>query len=404
MKKLLLIAVAVLTVMTASAQVTVKGSKPLDNFSFTIKGGMVSPFQGYAFWPSARGIVGAEIRKQITPVWGLGVEGEWTINTSSWQEEHSVWGPHSANWFDHQFVGLFGTWNLTNAVWGYKGSPRTIELEAVASAGWWHAYRTGEEIILGGEGTVKYPDENSWYSKFGANANFNLGKNKAVTLSLKPAVLWYMGQGYSRGTTAYNANRAIVEIEAGLTYHFGNSNGTHHFVLCDKQYTQEDIDVLNAQINDLRGDLDAQARQLAAARAQIDDLEGKLADCLRRGPEVVVNEVDNSVETLETNVFFKVGKSVVNADQMPNVERVAIFLKNHKDATVSIKGYASPEGSIELNTRLANDRAAAVRNLLINKYKIAANRIQAEGQGIGNMFSEPEWNRVSICIISNPKE
>lgn len=38
--------------------------------------------------------------------------------------------------------------------------------------------------------------------------------------------------------------------------------------------------------------------------------------------------------------------------------------------------------------------------MLINKYKINANRITAEGQGVGNMFSEPDWNRVSIATLS----
>jgi hypothetical protein len=36
----------------------------------------------------------------------------------------------------------------------------------------------------------------------------------------------------------------------------------------------------------------------------------------------------------------------------------------------------------------------------VNKYKIAANRIEAEGQGVGNMFEEADWNRVSICTIA----
>ena len=35
----------------------------------------------------------------------------------------------------------------------------------------------------------------------------------------------------------------------------------------------------------------------------------------------------------------------------------------------------------------------------MKRYKIAENRITAEGQGVGNMFEEPDWNRVSICTI-----
>ena len=82
---------------------------------------------------------------------------------------------------------------------------------------------------------------------------------------------------------------------------------------------------------------------------------------------------------------------------------VASYLKNHADAKVSIKGYASPEGSKEVNEKLANARAEAVKNMLIKTYKIDANRIEAEGQGIGNMFSEPSWNRVSICTLEETK-
>ena len=70
---------------------------------------------------------------------------------------------------------------------------------------------------------------------------------------------------------------------------------------------------------------------------------------------------------------------------------------------VIIKGYASPEGSAEINAKIANARAVAVRDILVNKYKIAANRISAEGQGVGNMFSEPDWNRVSICTLDESK-
>ena len=85
---------------------------------------------------------------------------------------------------------------------------------------------------------------------------------------------------------------------------------------------------------------------------------------------------------------------------MPNVERIATYLRNHKDAGVVIKGYASPEGSAEVNERIARQRAEAVRNMLVNRYRIAKDRIVAEGQGVGYMFEEPDWNRVSICTIN----
>ena len=65
-----------------------------------------------------------------------------------------------------------------------------------------------------------------------------------------------------------------------------------------------------------------------------------------------------------------------------------------------MKGYASPEGSAEINAKLAKDRAEAVKALLERKYRISPGRIQAEGQGEGNKFSEPDWNRVAISTVS----
>ena len=37
--------------------------------------------------------------------------------------------------------------------------------------------------------------------------------------------------------------------------------------------------------------------------------------------------------------------------------------------------------------------------MLVKKYGIDAKRINAQGQGISDMFDELSWNRVSICEI-----
>ena len=387
MKRFVLALALALSLVAAQAQVTVAGSKFTDNWSFTLKGGAVSPLQHYAFWPSARAMFGAELRKQVTPVLGLGVEGEWSINTSSWFEEPAYIGlPHSATMIDHQLVGGFATLNIANAISGYKGVPHFVDVEGVLGLGWGHGYKTG--TMMDDEGLeVKIPDQNSWYTKAGLNINMNLGQSKAWTVALKPAIVYNMGKSATQSTNCFNANYAFVEMQAGVTYHFGNSNGEHYMTLCDRQYTQADIDALNAEINALR-----------ARQPETKIVEKVVEKVVEKPVEKVVKGRDS--ESLECNVFFGQGKSQVTADQMPNVERVATFLKNHKGSTVQILGYASPEGSREINERLARERAEAVKTLLVNKYKIAANRISAQGQGVGDMFSEPDWNRVSVCTIT----
>lgn len=338
----------------------------------------------HGFWKDARGLVGVELRKQITPVFGLGLEGEWSVNTSSW------YPVKSANVFDHQYVGVFGAVNLMNAFAGYAGLPRLFELEVVAGTGWLHSYyphTTGH-------------DGNSWGTKVGMNFNFNLGADKAWTVALKPAYLWNMN-GSPRPTTLgysaeYNSNYGVFELEAGITYHFGNSNGTHHFTVV-RPYDQSEIDALNAQINALRADLDACGVSNAALLAQLADLQAQLDACNRRpaAVEKVVKDLNNI-----RYVFFNCGSANIQANQQPNIAMVADQLKANNDATVSIKGYASKDGSLAFNKKLAQRRAEAVKKVLVKRYGIADSRITAEGMGIGDLFEENSWNRVSVCTVN----
>ena len=158
---------------------------------------------------------------------------------------------------------------------------------------------------------------------------------------------------------------------------------------------------------------DAMTHHFALKRdGRIRALEDELNKLRNQPPktvEVVKTEtitVDNSktntvnTESLNVNVHFPLGKSVITAAQAPNVEMVGVYLKNHPESKVVIRGYASKDGPEDLNLRLAKNRAAAVKNMLMSKYKIAEGRIDAQGNGISEMFSEPEWNRVSICTIN----
>ena len=71
-------------------------------------------------------------------------------------------------------------------------------------------------------------------------------------------------------------------------------------------------------------------------------------------------------------------------------------MKNHKDAKVEIKGYASPEGSKEINEKISIARAEAVKQALVKKYKISADRLKATGMGATDkLFEQVEFNRVA---------
>lgn len=365
--------------LTASAQKTVQGFGFFDNWSFGIVGGGISPTTHSDFIKDMRATYGVELTKQITPVFGLGLQFTAANNVS---ESYTA--------IDASNLSLLGKFNLSNAFFGYKGEPRLFEVEAVAGVGWGHHYYPVR--------MQKY-DDNYLTSKYGLNFNFNVGELKAWTLSLKPAIVYNMNTENNRVSPSYNVNQSAIEIMAGVTYHFKNRNNGKHYMTLLKAYDQAEVDGLNAKINDLRTQVNDKDAELAKQNAAIRDLQQQLNDCRNKKPVVETLTVTKSTNSLEQTVTFRQGKSVVDASQLPNVERVATFLRNHKDAKVSIKGYASPEGSAEVNARIAKARAEAVKTILMKKYKIDASRISAEGQGVGNMFSEPDWNRVSICTI-----
>jgi outer membrane protein OmpA-like peptidoglycan-associated protein len=75
-------------------------------------------------------------------------------------------------------------------------------------------------------------------------------------------------------------------------------------------------------------------------------------------------------------------------------------LKDNSNATVDVKGYASKDGSKAFNEKLAQKRADAVKKALVNKYGISTDRVNAEGQGIGELFDTNDWNRVAVMTVN----
>ena len=380
MKKFIIVSAFALGAFTANAQTgetALQGTKFGDNWSIGINAGTVTPLTHSSFFKDARPAFGFGITKQLTPVFGLGIQGMGYVNTTQ-----------SKTAFDASDVSLLGKVNLMNLFGGYQGTPRLFEIEALAGMGWLHYYMNGPG------------DQNSWSTRFGMNLNFNLGETKAWTLGVRPAIVYDMEGDFNAAKSRFNVNNAAFELTAGITYHFMTSNGTHHFTNV-KPYDPVEIANLNSAVNDLRSQVNNKDNQLINANQQVNELQSELNEC--RNKVVPVETVVKTNRIPESIITFRQGKSVVDASQLPNVERVASYMNKHVNTTVVIKGYASPEGNLAFNEKLAKARAEAIKTILVKKYKIDAARITAEGQGIGDMFSEPDWNRVSICTIDESK-
>lgn len=342
----------------------VEETKLFDNVSLTVKGGATSPLSTPI--EHIRPVVGIELEKMITPVFGGGLEGEWTVNTSKWI------GIPANQWFDHQYVGVYGVTNLMNLFGGYDGKSRLFEMETVLGVGWGHAY-------------TNLDDANYVMTKAGLNLNFNI--NEAWAIAIKPAVVWNLNDelNYSK----YNINKAALQLQAGVTYHFNGPSKSRNFVLCNKVATQSEINELNNQVNELREQnqkqLDDHNKQVNTLLETNKSLTDALKECESREIPVIINHNFMPIQ-------FKQGSAMLTNSDAALKSMANIMIKTGHDYIIT--GYASEEGSEKYNKELSLNRAAVVADELI-KHGVNPNKLEIRGAGSTNQFgNQYELNRI----------
>lgn len=376
MKKTILLSVLALGALTINAQtVVVKGGGFWDNWSMGVQGGATMKMSGEGFFKSARPAFGLILGKQWTPILGMDIQGMGYVNTTN-----------SSTMIDASDVSLIGRMNLMNLFAGYNGMPRPFEVETVTGLGWLHHYMTGSG------------DTDDLSARVGLNFNFNLGEDAAWTLGIKPAVLFNLTGEYPSKKLAFNRNKANMEILLGLTYHFADGDGNRHFALVNA-IDPLALAAMNEEINDLREVIVAKDVELVGLADELMVVQEQLNEARNKEMEAT----GQTIKILESVVAFLFNQSDVQTSQMPSLEHAANYLKDNPDAKITVNGYASPEGTEEYNLQLSQRRADAVKNILVDKYGIAADRINAIGHGVGDVFSVPAWNRVGICTIDEVK-
>lgn len=386
--RILSIAVLVASAMGANAQEkAISYSKFFDNWQLGVKGGGFSDTHREAFLKNTRATFGLELEKQISPAFRLGVEGMAYVRPVAFDEN-----PTYNNFIDQTNVSLVGTVNLSNLILGYNGTPRFFEVEGFAGLGWRHTYL---QNIVPGVNTRENTVTNGMTAQFGSNLLFNLGESKKWAVKLSPAIIYGVDTPAKNSANSLNSLNSVTQLTAGIIYRFKGSNGARHITLANTAAPAPDT----TELDRLRASLKEKESELTDNQKKIKKLEEELEAERNKKPQVIEKTVTKSKKTLESVVTYRVGKTTIESSQLPNVERIATYLKKYPNSKVVIKGFASPEGNLEKNQKLAADRAESVKKILVSRYKISSDRIQAEGNGIGDMFSEPDWNRVSISTI-----
>ena len=399
MKKLFLMLAAGMMAASVNAQNTaITSNKFGDNWYIGINAGVgfTSGFDGSSSFKNTKfkGMVpnaSLRIGKNLTTVFGLAAEGTVYGMANKKADLKTKTFINATN------ISLLGTFNLSNLFGTYTGEPRAFEVIALGGFGWLHTFGTpyvGEYNIIPGSKI------NGISSKVAVDFAFNLGAEKAWQLYIEPNLVYGL-DGWADGVNGnngmkYNFNNAILGINVGLNYKFGNSNGTHNFVKAQLR-DQNEIDQLNGKINELRADNNAKDSKIAANNRTIADLQAQLTACQNKPAPTAKVQVVKETTQLQPIVIFGVGKSTLDNAGYASCEMVAKYMKNHKDTKIIVKGYASPEGDAAKNQKLSEARANSVKQALVKRYKIAADRIEAVGAGATSEISEEnDFNRVAM--------
>mgnify|MGYP003294024996 CR=1 FL=1 len=377
MKKMILLSVFALGALSINAQTeaVLRGGDFWDNWYVGGRMGGTMNMNGTGFFKSARPAFGMAVGKQWTPVFATEIQGLGYVNTTN-----------SPTMFDASDISLLGTMNLMNLIGGYEGIPRMFEIETLTGIGWLHHYMNGEG------------DTNDLSARIGLNLNFNLGESKAWTFSLRPAMAFNLTGQFPEKKVNFDKDDASFELLAGLTYHFSGGNGEHYFTMVPVTDPLV-VAAMNEEVNDLRELVAAKDIELVGLADELQVVQEQLNECLSKASAAA----GDTMSVVETVVAFRFNEALVETSQMPSIERVAAFLNENQNVNVTVNGYASPEGTEEYNLKLSQRRADAVKNILVDKYGISPSRISAIGHGVGDIFSEPAWNRVGICIIEEVK-
>ena len=95
--------------------------------------------------------------------------------------------------------------------------------------------------------------------------------------------------------------------------------------------------------------------------------------------------------TFNNGILFKVGKYALQSGAITDLTQFSTVLKNNPTCSVDIQGYASSDGSDDVNLKLSQNRANAVKNFLVNNCSVPSSQIKnAVGYGETNLVTNTD--------------
>lgn len=354
------LAIAMMAVISVNAQTATEDSKVLDNTYVGVEAGVSTPLNFNSMFP-VNPAVGVKLGKEFTPVFGLEVEGVAILSDNFYRDgvngsipaagAFNVHKAGSVNTFVKATnVGLNGVINWSNLLLGYQGIPRFFEVKTNTGIGWLHYFGHMSTNVLGA--WMPTTKKNALTAKTAVDFAFNLGKEKAHTITVSPGVYWNLNE---TGAVQFNKNFAQLGVMVGYTYHFKTSNGTRHF----KTY---DVGAMAAEIGHLNEELAKKPKEVEVIK-YVDRNNAPATNAFGNATGFCVTET----------VYFAFNSAELDARAKETLDKLG------QNGVYVIDAYASSEGSTAYNLKLSQRRADVVKAYLESR---GAKVDSATGHGV----------------------
>jgi outer membrane protein OmpA-like peptidoglycan-associated protein len=307
----------------------------------------------------------------FNPRWGLGLQYMYAMNN---QETYDA--------VNHDII-LHSSFNLSNIVAPY----RSMGLQKLNVY-----FNPGVVGTIGvWENSSKMADDNKFVMGLYGAGQIEYNVSKYFAIGLEGTAMYRMRTCYPEGGHLTFGANLEVRYKFGGDRNIRNIAWVDYAPKCEVPDLTPVLEEQKRQCEELTSKLEEQIVNQNVAinklQQQIKFTQDSLDSHIRATREPVryvpTKEEDEIIKTAFAQLEFESAKAIIKQSSYSSLDGLAMLLKSHPEWSVTLKGYTDNSGNAAKNLQLSKDRAASVKNYLVNKGVSAAN-IQSQGYGSAN--------------------
>lgn len=307
----------------------------------------------------------------FNPRWGLGLQYMYAMNN---QETYDA--------VNHDII-LHSSFNLSNIVAPYRSMGLQklnvyVNPGVVGTIGVW-------------ENSSKVADDSKFVAGLYGAGQIEYNVSKYFAIGLEGTAMYRLRTCYPDGGHLTFGANLEVRYKFGGDRNIRNIAWVDYAPKCEVPDLTPILEEQKRQCEELTSKLEEQIVNQNVAinklQQQIKFTQDSLDSHIRATREPVryvpTKEEDEIIKTAFAQLEFESAKAIIKQSSYSSLDGLAMLLKSHPEWSVTLKGYTDNSGNAAKNLQLSKDRAASVKNYLVNKGVSAAN-IQSQGYGSAN--------------------